>query len=94
MQHLDSKSDLKPFQAGRSDPSCKRRLFLKGYPDWFNAVPDMHIASLMHSFNAHKEVTVRPHPDEFGLWIAIAKSQDLKGYDRMYKVGNKEQWPG
>ena len=74
------------------DPSCKRHLFLEGYPDWSHVVPDMHIESLMRSFNAHKEVTVRLHPDELGLWTTIVKSQDLKGYYRMYKVGNKEQW--
>ena len=64
-------------------------LFLEGYPDWFHAVPDMHIESLMRSFDAHKEVTVRLHPDELGLWTAIVKSQDLDVIIRSIRYGQR-----
>ena len=49
----------------------------------------MHIESLMRSFDAHKEVTVRLHPDELGLWTAIVKSQDLDVIIRSIRYGQR-----
>lgn len=74
------------LQAASADPSCRRRLFLEGYPPWFHGVPRKHIDTLMRSYRESKDIKVGKHGTEPGTWMTQAKSRDVIGYLRTYKV--------